>query len=511
MPARARVPSPQPPSLRPRTRDPGLLTLSTAAASASHTEDELLVLGRYGFSLANNRLLRAWETSLAGMSEPRPNDYVRGNVNSAVMAVLKPVFDNQEKRITHYQKTLIEEVKTVFQKTLNDSFRLVYNGDIPLAQVSSDGSSSSGGFELYQRDVADLTKMGVRIATPDQFKAFILGVIDQTKDAEYAKATTKKDRAVVDSVIQAMHFCAVGKDFMKNVLYAYDDANKEDPDPVANYQKLARTPMTSLDGDNPWEVMAIDTGKDFTPDVRTIRPKDPGALLKWLLGLATWKESTEHYLSDAVTNEEDTATSPEHAFNIEIEGPEFKDFLGSKLSADEWIKKTLVDPGMKVSKAEMDKGARLLFKQNVNAWLSNQFQGGIPDHLMQEMEVLFKSLSSKETISVQQFAQRSQDGLVSLFKLNADQSQQLSLALDALLLQSLPKAQSEAIQKAAVRFAKTNWDEGPKNLFFCCFFNPRTQKTDFGRIAEDKTGLEPMDQYEWVDNQQWEVDPVLIK
>ncbi len=247
-----------------------------SAASASHTEDELLVLGRYGFSLANNRLLRAWETSLAGMSEPRPNDYVRGNVNSAVMAVLKPVFDNQEKRITHYQKTLIEEVKTVFQKTLNDSFRLVYNGDIPLAQVSSDGSSSSGGFELYQRDVADLTKMGVRIATPDQFKAFILGVIDQTKDAEYAKATTKKDRAVVDSVIQAMHFCAVGKDFMKNVLYAYDDANKEDPDPVANYQKLARTPMTSLDGDNPWEVMAIDTGKDFTPDVRTIRPKDPG-------------------------------------------------------------------------------------------------------------------------------------------------------------------------------------------------------------------------------------------
>ncbi len=487
--------------------------IQACAENAAPNKDavsELLVLGRYGFSLCNNRLLRAWETSLAGMAEARPGDYVRDNVNNSVKAVFDSVFASQEKEKTSYQKTLIEQVKKVFENTLNSSFRLVYNGSIPLPEVSSDGSSSSGGFELYQRDLKDLTNKGIRIATPEQFRTFILGVMDQTLSTANANVHSKKDREVIGAVVQAMHICASSKDFLKDVLYAYDDKNKKVPDPVANYQNLERTPMTSLDGDNPWEVMAIDTGKDFTPDIRTIKSKNPGDLLKWLLGIASWKESTQHYLSDGILNEEDTATSPQHAFNIEIEGPEFKDFLKSKLSADVWIKKTLVDSGKQISRAEMDKGAKLIYAQSASQWFSGQFEKGIPENVKGEMDKLFERLNSK-VITVQQYAERSQDGLSSIFHLKEDQKKAMSIALDGMLLQALPRQQLGAIQQESVRFAKTNWDSGVKNLFFCCFFNPRTELVDFGTIAEDKTGLQPMDQWEWIDNQQWEMDPVLIK
>ncbi len=478
-------------------------------ADANHPQEELTLLGRYGFSLSNNRLLRAWETSLAAMAEDRPNDYVRDNVSSAVMTVFKPIFESREKKSTSYQKTLIEETKKIFQKTLNDSFRLVYNGAIPLQQVSSDGSSSSGGFELYQRDVRNLNNKGIRIATPEQFRNFIFDILDQTTQAQISKTPSKKDRQVILSVTDSLKLCAHANTFMRDIIWAYDQVNKNERDPVANYLNLERTPMTSLDGDNPWEVMAIDTGKDFTPDVKTIKPKDPGALLKWLLGLAQWKESTEKYLEKKTPEDEDPATSPQHAFNIEFKNEEFKAFLASGLDPDAWIQKTLIEPGLQVSRTEVDNGTKKLMQQKAAHWLSRQFKKGIPDSVQHETDTLFKSLNSK-IVTVQQYAQRLQDGIVKIFKLNADQTTSLSFALDNMLIQSLPKAQSQALQSEAFRFARTNWDTGPKNLFFCCYFNPRTEKVDFADIAEDRTVLEPMDQYEWIDNKEWEVDPSLI-
>jgi hypothetical protein len=125
------------------------------------------------------------------------------------------------------------------------------------------------------------------------------------------------------------------------------------------------------------------------------------------------------------------------------------------------------------------------------------------------MNKLFATLNSR-VLNVHLYSQRLQDGLVAIFRLNDDQRTSLSFVLDTILIQSLTKDQSQAIQSNAIRFAKTNWNEGPKNLFFCCFFNLRTEKVDFGNIAEDHTGLQPMDQNEWIDDQTWEVDPVLI-
>jgi hypothetical protein len=471
-----------------------------------HSEDELAMLGKYGFSLSNNRLLRAWEASLAAMAEDRHGDYVRDNVSDCVMKVLKPVFDNSEKKAGGaYQKTLIEEFKKIFQTTMNNSFRLVYNGSIPLQHISSDGSSSSGGFELYKRDVEDLTNKGVRVATPDQFRDFVFVMIDQATKAELGKVSSSKDRKVISSVSDALKLCAHGNNFKRDLLWAYDEANREVEDPALHFGDLERTPMTSLDGDNPWEVEAIDTGKDFTPDVKTIKPKDPGALLQWLLGLASWKESTKQYL------DEDTATSPQHAFNIEFENEEFKAFLGSKLSPDQWIKKALVDPGQKISRSEMSSAAKAALQEKIKGWLSDQFNNPIPGPVMQNVDQLFSTLNTRYGVTVQQYSQRVHDGLVKIFRFNKDHSIAFSLAFDQTLIRSLPQDQRKAIESQAVRFAKTNWNRGPENLFFCCFFNPRTEKVDFADIAENHTGLEPMDQFEWIDDLDWEVDPVAVK
>ena len=73
--------------------------LVAACASVISNSSQLLVLGRYGFSLANDRLLRAWETALAGMAEARPGDYIRDNINQCVASVFQSVFATQQSRI----------------------------------------------------------------------------------------------------------------------------------------------------------------------------------------------------------------------------------------------------------------------------------------------------------------------------------------------------------------------------------------------------------------------------
>ncbi len=649
--------------------------LARSSANHHHSADELHMLGRYGFSLSDNRLLRAWETSLAAVSQDRSGDYLRDSVNSCVMNVLGPVFANSMNKASSYQKTLVEELKAVFHKTFNNSFRLAYNGSIP----SSDGSSSSGGFELYSRDVEDLTSMGVRIAKPEEFKLLVFNTLDQAVSAERGKVSSKKDRAVLASVSDALKLCMHGKDFTRNILWAYDNGNRNVADPVSEYNDLERTPMQSLNGNNPWERIPINTGKDFTPDVRTIRPKDPADLLQWLLSLAKWKVSTDHFLTDSISNEGTPAASPERRFNaeptdsplpsarsgrrfnvehadspilspgrgvdievrynrtpspergvnveednrtpspergvnveednrtpspergvnveaggltltpileeevdvetdnltlsgragrgsdigaanrtpnasperrdttevvdnptssapipeavepvhseevsseeevlaisreypfhIEFENREFKSFLTGNLTPSAWIQETLIKPGLKVSKAEIEYSSKLLMQHSVTLWINNNLEQ-VTEGNVQDIETLFTGLNAR-FIKTAQYAQRLQDGLGKIFDFQGDQLASFSRALDRIFIQSLPRGQLQTIQSGAVRFAKVNLDSGDESVYYCCFFNPRTEKVDFGTI--DHTELQPMDQRQWVDYQQWEVDPFIVR
>ena len=80
-------------------------------------------------------------------------------------------------------------------------------------------------------------------------------------------------------------------DFVKNgtclhdILWAYDQANQQEPDPVGSYQKLARTPMQSCDGDNPYEVSDIDTVHAYEANVKQFTVKSGADWCKQCLDL----------------------------------------------------------------------------------------------------------------------------------------------------------------------------------------------------------------------------------
>lgn len=435
--------------------------LSTSSGTSS---DALTATGQYAFSsLTNNTVLRAVEACFAAMAEDRKNDSTRGNINASVATALQ----NQQ---------LSSAFQSAFANAFNASYRLIYNLNIPLATVSADGSSTDGGFQLYRRST-DPTQSGTRVATPQDFQQLVLDAIT---------ATAQQLRT--DDPVQTLTAFVSTNEFLKQAFWAYDPSNKSEPSPVKNYQKLSRTPMQSCDGDNPYAVDDIDTQVTYDNNVQSFTPKNAKDLITWALNMAPTAP-------DALC----PMDSPQHAFNYVPKNPDIAAFLQKGWPVGQWLQNRLILPGMQISRKALDTPTA----QSIADKLSQQLAGSTID--TGAYQNLVTQLTAAQS-NVTDFLTGLVNGVAPLLQLNADQTAQLALAIDAIALQSLPPQDSAQLNQSAVRFAFTNWSEGTKDIYFCAYFNPRTENISFGTIMEDKTELQPMDENAWVNNQQWDVD-----
>jgi hypothetical protein len=433
----------------------------------SHT---LEVFGSYGFSsLTNNPVTRSVEAAFSAMAEDRPQDSTRGNVNACVSQSLQSTWDSLN----------APSFQNAFNTAFNASYRLIYNLDIPLAQVSSDGSSSDGGFQLYKRDPTHPTHLGSRVATPQDFRELVLAAVDL---AEQQLGTPGS------SVGHTLRDVIKGDDFLRNALWAYDSSNQQESDPIQNYQKLSRTPMQSCDGDNPFEVDDIDTQVSYDNHVQVYTPNTAKDLITWCLTMA--KQAQPEFMP---------MNSPQHAFNFAPNNPDMTSFIKKGKGIGQWLQSTLVVPGMKISRSPI----KLATVQVLADTMYNQLSTLLQDN--SSYQHLVNSLSQK-SLSVKDFANQFLKGINHLLGSDENQAVQVALVFDAILLQALPANDLSILSHAAIRFAFTNWNQGTKNIYFCSFFNPRTEQISFGTIFEDKTNLQPMDENAWVNHQQWQVD-----
>jgi len=154
---------------------------------------------------------------------------------------------------------------------------------------------------------------------------------------------------------------------------------------------------------------------------------------------------------------------------------------------------------MKVSSRAIDANTQTALNEQMHDLLS----GVLPD--MALFQNLTASLSARPA-SIQKYAQDLADGVNGLLKSDQAQRRRVELAVDAALLKALSSQDRSLLEHTAVLFANTNWNDETKDIYFCAYFNPRTQQVAFGCIDEDKHNLSPMDENEWVNQQQWDVD-----
>jgi hypothetical protein len=327
----------------------------------------------------------------------------------------------------------------------------------------------------------DPTNLGVRIGTPQQFKQLILDAVNTAAIALGSTSEVKLIAGQLAKTIDTEHF-------LKRILWDYDQANQQELDPVQNYLKLTRTPMQSCDGDNPYEVDDTDTGTSYDNHVQSYTPKNANDLISWCLGLAKIAPA-----------EMIPMDSPQHAFNFVPTNPDLVSYIKNGVNSNQWIRKTLIMPGMQVAKRQITSDIQQALTQGMYDFISPV----LPD--AQSYQELVRNLAV-QTMNVQEYAQKLLNGINALLKSDENQACQTAIALDGLLLQSLSVQDQALLEQSAIRFAFTNWNEGEKDIYFCGFFNPRTMQVSFGTIFEDKTHLQPMDENAWVNHQEWDVD-----
>lgn len=428
----------------------------------------LRILGEYGFSsLTQNPILRAVESAFAAMAEERPKDSIRNNINQAVAQALQPTWENlsQVEGADLFRKT--------FMKTFNALYRLIYNLSISLPNQNF----TDGGFQLYQKMIADIHQPGIRIATPGQFQQLVLDAVEATKLALQPFASTQE-------IAAALKAATSSENFLKNVLWAYDAANQQESDPITHYQALSRTPMQSCDGDSP-----LDIDETFyKSQVQTYTPQDSKDLIAWCLKVARGAPSEMLPMNNSL-----------HAFNFVPTNSDIESFLDQKMTVSQWLRNSLINPGVQIARKQIDIATLQAIANAFYTRISSLFT--TPSTYQQ----LVQTLSAKPT-TLYSFTSGLLKGVSKLLNLSKDQVNQVALILDSTLLQNLPPADLITINQTAIRFANTNWKQGTKNIYFCAYFNPRTLRIGFGSIYEDKTNLQPLDELAWVNQKQWEID-----
>jgi hypothetical protein len=83
--------------------------------------------------------------------------------------------------------------------------------------------------------------------------------------------------------------------------------------------------------------------------------------------------------------------------------------------------------------------------------------------------------------------------------------------LDSYLHQNkVPADLLDAMQKVAVAFADSNWNQDGHSINFCFYPDLVAKQVRLGMIYDDGTHLAPMNQDEWVNNQEWTISKTEI-
>lgn len=414
------------------------------AKGASMSIAALSDLGAYAFSsLTSNPLLCAAQAVFAGMAEERDAHSTRSRINDCVAQAMEPAWSQvkEARGVVPFQR--------MFADLFNDSYRLIYNLNIPLPEGEDKGA------QLFKR-----APLGSRVATPAQFRQL---AIDAILETEARLDPMIEARAIANYLIDYVSTDA----FLTNALWAYDRANRWEADPIQNYHTLVRTPMQSCDGDHPYQ-----------PNVQTLKSKNVNDLISWCMDKAKIVHAQRVFID-----------TPQHALHFMEKDSDLARFIASDGTISEWLQKTVIVPGMQVAMRQIDATTQIAISQALYAFFSGLLpERCVYDHMVEKL--------SRTKMSVKTYSQKLLAGITQL--LNGDQTEEIATALDAVLLQHLPSIDRMILEQGAIRFAFANRNDAFKNIFFCAYFNPRTAQIAFGTIFEDKTNLQPLEENGWI-------------
>ena len=485
-----------------RTENPTLtahmLIYEIASRLKSGLKETFFNLGKFAFSAeTNNPLLRAWESSIAGMAEAKKTDLVRSKILSCVSRALKLPL----KPTTFADSVLEQQIQTTFQQVLNGELSLRFDPSISLGSLSpsADGRSTDGAFVLY--DGGKTSSSRTRIDTPDKFVTFVEHAIPLTEKALTVNLGDAQEREKLVAILQRVStFLQKEKETFLNVaLLNYDVENRKIKNPLQAWKNLEHTPWTDCTGDDNREVMDVYLERPINSKPVSYTPKNAQDLLRFVLKFGKEEQASSHFLDDEYPQTLYPCDTPTHAFSLIPEHPTVVKAIRSDKSVDIWISENVVNPALAISQETITEQARtLIIDYMATNILSHEH--------VKDFKVLMSALDKE--LSLRAFRLKALDALRKVTQIRPSMLSQRAEMLDSYILQlciDLQEAvpQMKAWVSSIVHFADSNWNDGVKDIHFCLFLSPATETMQFGSICDDGTGLKILPQGNWITNQQW--------
>lgn len=432
-----------------------------------------------------NPLLKVWENTIASMAEVQESGMVKKAIINSTLYSLQwkltqhkiPPSPLIQRSLMELQKTLFERISLRYDPSIDTS-----SGDHP--------SLKEGGFVLYYK--------GQRIDNPKSFVNFMKNNLNEIRE-KITKEAKPEAIGKVTHLFSLFNWYLVSDDFLKKTIEKYHPSNQLLQPPIA-YHKLNFTPWITKTGNNSRNVLEVYLESERTFISEHFLTEGPEERLIKIIQMGQRLSSKEKLAYEQNPNKLAQFRVPgHHAASLMLGHPSLSKAWNQSGSASDWVKDTVVKPGVEISQTPIDEVTQRNLLQKIETEI-------LPTFMKKTHIPIYKRLIDiiPKELSIMEYRQAVVSILRRLDSTYIPLLEKLSRQIDTALIESLAPTLQKQFKDSVVQFADTNWNNGIHDLHFCFAVNPGTGNLEVLECQENGEKLSALDQKYWLSNQEWE-------
>jgi hypothetical protein len=444
----------------------------------------------------DNRLLRCWEYTISSLAEQRDSDSRKARIQSATTQAIGEQLEQIKKEMLEGTRNKkkgeknLSRVVDVLAKEFGERFaagvQIGYTAD-PRA-LAEDGSSSRGGWNLYDATGVKDKSQWIKIADRDSYSKLIEGLMLQACEA----FDQEEDRILGRTIAERVGAAANRTDFLHLA------TEKLKGQSSANAQKQIRDPWALPGGSGSDPLLKAYYGKSQLTMAGSERaPANGEELCQWLFKEAKLiRDQLQASVNPPVALEDAMVPMSNniHAFLLKPGHPSLNDVLSAdhpevwisnyaaKAKADAQAFRDGAATADLVKKLCDNLGMGSTFLEKVTTKLQNQPDAKVADLIPVVEQAIDETYPGKENETSRKYFK---EGM-------------LPAAALTTMLSALP-------EPPGLVFADTNWGGGDHQILFTMLTNPLNGELELWQVNEDGSGLRKKDSQEWITSGVWDV------
>jgi hypothetical protein len=293
-------------------------------------------------SQVSNPLLKAWENSLAEMSEGKDESMITPSIHYSLLTALKQKIT----KLTGIPAGDADNDKVLgcIKDELGQRLHLHYDPNIQNATPLSSAQQNKGGFLIYDTKFESKPLNWTRIDNPKTFQEFVSSIIENVKEHLVSREGATFKSKKWDRIFTKLSSYVDSDLFISKILTLYYPNNSEVLASGGSWRQMEYTPWRTICGNIAQSVLEVYTEQSMKHPTIKLNPNDAELLLATIINmLRDLPEGRKKILREDPFQRIPIYTLP-HAFSLLVGHPTLIAAMDSPLPTNEWIEENLFSP-----------------------------------------------------------------------------------------------------------------------------------------------------------------------